>query len=77
LEVLKVQEEPDFIKVIRWPRAIPQYTIGHLDRISKIESLAEKLKIVVAGNIVGGVSVNDCIAQGKKVVEKVGRGLCH
>ncbi len=70
-EVLDIRGAPTFQQVVRWPRAIPQYTIGHLDRVDRIEEGASSLGLVVTGNALGGISINDCVAKGKKVADRV------
>lgn len=62
---LNITASPESIKVFRAKEAIPQYDVGHLERLAKIEqSLAEwsfsKVKLI--GSSYHGVSVNDCIA---------------
>jgi len=62
--------------VTRWPRAIPQYELGHLGRIA---TLAEAEKAVpglrFCANYRGGVSVGDCIASAHATVESLGAWL--
>jgi oxygen-dependent protoporphyrinogen oxidase len=59
-----VTAEPVFRRVIRWPRAIPQYHIGHLDRVARIESAAARHPgLFLAGNAYHGIAVNDCTEQ--------------
>ncbi len=72
---LQIDAVPSFSRVIRWPRAIPQYTIGHLKREERIAQGATEVGLVVAGNAIGGVSVNDCIANAERVVAKVAERL--
>ncbi len=72
---LSIEEIPSFTEVVRWPRAIPQYTIGHLNRETTIEEGSRRLGLVVAGNAIGGVSVNDCIKNAERVVRKVAERL--
>lgn len=52
---------PRVLQVVRWPRAIPQYTIGHVDRVAEIERECGKLGLRVLGNYLHGVSVGDCV----------------
>jgi oxygen-dependent protoporphyrinogen oxidase len=59
---LSLRGEPAFRLVRRWPRAIPQYELGHgrfVDRAREIERSLPGLRL--AGNYLGGVSVPDCI----------------
>ena len=62
--------------VTRWPRAIPQYELGHLGRIAKV---AEAEKAVpglrFCANYRGGVSVGDCIANAHATAESLGAWL--
>lgn len=52
---------PTFRAVVRWPAAIPQYVLGHLDRVRAAEAAARSLGgIHLAGNGLYGVSLADC-----------------
>ncbi|CDM35397.1 hypothetical protein DTO013E5_7895 [Penicillium roqueforti] len=47
--------------------AIPQYTVGHLDRMYKLSDTVRKdyqKRLILAGNWYNGVSVGDCVKQG-------------
>jgi oxygen-dependent protoporphyrinogen oxidase len=60
--ILRMAPRADFIKVRRWPRAIPQYTLGHLARIAKIEAAEREVPgLYFCANYRGGVSIGDCI----------------
>jgi len=51
--------EPIFQEVARWPRAIPQYEVGHLARIRRIRaSMADHAGLFLAGNYLDGVAFN-------------------
>lgn len=57
-----VRGEPLVRTIRRWPRAIPQYEVGHgrfLDLAREIEAALPGLRI--GGNFLHGVSVPDCI----------------
>jgi len=63
---------PRFKRVVRHARAIPQYTLGHLDRVAAIEhALVERSGLVVAGNALHGISVNACIEEAGPLAERV------
>jgi oxygen-dependent protoporphyrinogen oxidase len=60
--LLGLEGEPDFARVTRWPRAIPQYNLGHLERLERIDAaLTELPGLALAGNWRGGIAVGDCI----------------
>ncbi len=63
-----VTAEPAFVHIVRWPRAIPQYTLGHLERVKRIEELAsEHPGLFLGGNAYHGVAMNDCTEQAEKL----------
>ncbi|MHA7809188.1 MAG: protoporphyrinogen oxidase [Marinobacter adhaerens] len=63
--LLDIQARPVFTKVARWANAIPQYDVGHLTRIAKIDDIAERYKgLHLIGNWRDGISVGDCIDSG-------------
>lgn len=53
---------PVWVEVTRWPRAIPQYNLGHAERLRPLAD-AERAKpgLFVCGSYRGGVSIGDCI----------------
>ena len=51
-------------------KCIPQYIVGHQDRLNEIDSLISDLPISLIGASYRGVSVNDCIYNSKLAVEK-------
>jgi oxygen-dependent protoporphyrinogen oxidase len=61
-ELAGVTASPTFMEVIRWPRGIPQYNVGHMERVSAIdEALKRWPGLHLAGNAYRGVGINDCI----------------
>jgi len=59
--------EPEFVHVSRWRRAMAQYSVGHKDRIARINSrLATLPGLRLAGNAYDGIGVPDCIRLGRK-----------
>jgi oxygen-dependent protoporphyrinogen oxidase len=63
---------PSFVRIIRHKTGIPQYTIGHLDRLARIDgSLAAHPGLFLAGNAYRGVAINACIAEAPPLAERV------
>jgi oxygen-dependent protoporphyrinogen oxidase len=64
--------EPKAIAVHLWDKAIPQYEIGHLDRLAIVESELKKSHgLYVSANFIGGVSLGDCIKRGIEEAHKI------
>ena len=54
--------EPKAIAVHIWDKAIPQYEIGHLQRLATVETELQKAQgLYISANFIGGVALGDCI----------------
>lgn len=61
-ELAGVTASPSFTEVIRWTRGIPQYNVGHLERVAAIDAALKRLPgLHLTGNAYKGVGINDCI----------------
>jgi oxygen-dependent protoporphyrinogen oxidase len=57
-------------QVRRWPRGMPQYLLGHPERVARIEVTARKhAGLYLAGNAFHGVGLPDCIASGERAAD--------
>jgi oxygen-dependent protoporphyrinogen oxidase len=71
-KVLGRRVTPRFVRVLRHPTAIPQLTLGHLDRIQQLQTRADELGgLVLAGNYLSGVGMNDAAASGLVAAQRV------
>jgi oxygen-dependent protoporphyrinogen oxidase len=71
-----VRAEPVFRHIVRWDRAIPQYHLGHLERVAAIEARAAAHPgLFLTGNALHGVAMNDCTEQGAVVAGRVAQFL--
>ena len=71
-EIFGVQGPPELSLLVRYPRAMPQYLVGHLDRVSRIEQLVQLHSgLALAGNYLRGVGVPDSIASGESAAASV------
>lgn len=65
-----VTATPSFREVIRWPRGIPQYNVGHLERVSAIDAALQRWPgLHLTGNAYKGVGMNDCIRNGAQLAD--------
>jgi oxygen-dependent protoporphyrinogen oxidase len=70
--ILGAARRAEFVKVRRWPRAIPQYTLGHLARIAQIEEAERDVPgLFFCANYRGGVSIGDCIRSADATAARV------
>lgn len=70
--IMGVTETPVFARIHRWPRSMAQYTVGHGERVKRIEEQAAKLPgLHLAGNAYYGIGIPDCIRTGKQAAERI------
>jgi protoporphyrinogen/coproporphyrinogen III oxidase len=72
-KIMNITSQPDFSIVTRWKHSMPQYTVGHKQRLDHIK---EKMKaelpgIFLAGSSYEGLGLPDCIDQGELAVKNV------
>lgn len=71
-ELLAIQSPPRFCRVFRWRQAMPQYVVGHLERMQRIDRLMpDKGTLQLAGNGFAGVGIPQCVHQGERAAEKL------
>jgi len=71
-DILGISAPPIFHRIFRWPRSMPQYTLGHLDRLAVIEErLAAHSGLFVAGSAYRGIGIPDCIQSGEVAAERI------
>jgi oxygen-dependent protoporphyrinogen oxidase len=64
--------KPLFTRVFRWRLGMPQYTLGHLDRVKLIEDQSAQIAgLALAGGSYRGVGVPNCIESGEGAVSKI------
>jgi len=62
--------KPELVRIFRHERGIPQYTLGHLDRVAGLEAaLRFHAGLFLAGNSYSGVAINSCIAAAGPLTE--------
>jgi oxygen-dependent protoporphyrinogen oxidase len=69
-DILDIREEPEFVSICRHARAIPQYFVGHAQRLDRIDETLRKFpRLVLSGNAYRGVSLNDCVLNAQKTAQ--------
>ena len=59
-------------RVQRWGGALPQYAVGHLDKVDRIERAVEQVPgLAVAGAAYRGVGIAACVASGQQAATRV------
>jgi len=61
-QIMKIQSQPESIKYKFWEKAIPQYSIGYVEKEFAINTFEQRNRgIFLGGNYRGGISIGDCI----------------
>ncbi|MGD9765921.1 MAG: protoporphyrinogen oxidase [Candidatus Binatia bacterium] len=68
-ELLGVRQPAQLVRIARWHRSMPQYEMGHLDRVARIRARSAALGVHVAGSAFEGVGIPDCIRSGETQAE--------
>ena len=72
-KILGISQPPVFSNVQLWRRAIPQYQVGHAERISRLsELLGKHPHLHLAGNYLHGPALGACIEQALTVAGQAG-----
>jgi oxygen-dependent protoporphyrinogen oxidase len=67
-----VRGAPAEVRVSRWGGGLPQYTVGHRDRVSRIRAgVAAQPGLAVCGAAYDGVGIPACIASARLAAEQV------
>jgi oxygen-dependent protoporphyrinogen oxidase len=76
--ILSIHGTPVDADVARWPASMPQYHVGHVQRIAAIERrLRQWRHIEIAGNSYWGVGIPQCIHSGYEAAERLVRQLSN
>lgn len=74
--IMGIKEAPEFVRIFRHEKAIPQYTVGHAKRL---DALAEKSVaypgLFLTGNSYRGIGLNDCVAAAIRAADETIRFL--
>jgi len=70
--LLRIEKPPLFSVVEKWTDSMPQYTLGHIERIAALRAhLNDYPSLVLAGNYLDGAGIPDCIRSGEIAAEEM------
>lgn len=71
-QIIGLRGGPLFARVYKWKSAMAQYSVGHLDRLERIDHLRQQLPgLALAGNAYRGIGVPDCVRSGREAVKQL------
>ncbi len=77
-ELIGAHGEPELFRVLRWRNAMPQYHLGHVERVARIEAaISQHSGLALAGNAYRGVGIPQCIASGERAAEHLLNALAE
>ncbi|MBM4764178.1 protoporphyrinogen oxidase [Bacillus sp. B15-48] len=72
-KAMDITADPEFTVVSRWKESMPQYIVGHKQRVESVKtSLKSELPgVYIAGSSYEGIGIPDCIDQGEAAVTNI------
>lgn len=71
-EIMNLRAEPEFARIHRHEKAIPQYLRGHTARLQTVDEELKKFpRLILTGNAFRGVSLNDCVLNAYNTAKNV------
>lgn len=68
--------EPSFVEVVRHERALPQYTLGHAEKVAAVDAAEARVPgLYFAGNPYRGAGVHDLVRDGERLAARIARAL--
>ena len=75
-DLLGARDEPAVARVRQWPRGLPQYSLGHCERVAALHSSQNRRPgLFITGNYFSGPGIATCIAQASETASRVQRFL--
>ena len=71
-DILGIAGSPEITRIFRWEKGIPQYRLGHADRMKVIEDNLSRIGgLHITGNAYYGIGLNDCVRQSHQVAQEI------
>jgi oxygen-dependent protoporphyrinogen oxidase len=75
-KLLRIDSDPLFVETARWSQSMPQYEVGHLERVDTIERAVSQFRgLALAGNSYRGAGIPDCIRSGWNAADRLFRSV--
>ncbi|HUJ50553.1 MAG TPA: protoporphyrinogen oxidase [Bryobacteraceae bacterium] len=70
--LMGIEAVPVLRSIARWPNAMAQYTIGHQQRVERVEAILQTIPgLHLAGNAYRGIGIPDCVKTGKEAAQRI------
>ena len=70
--IMGLEAQPIFHNIARWPSSMAQYTVGHEQRVKRIEEIMQAIPgLYLAGNAFRGIGIPDCVRMGQEAATKI------
>jgi len=71
-QLLNLRGDPEVLGVIRHPRGIPQYPVGHAHTLARIDTALQRHRgLLLSGNSYRGIAMNACIKEAEAIVKRI------
>ena len=71
-DLLGIERPPLFSELTKWEQSMPQYHVGHLARVGRIQERVALLpNLTLAGNAYLGLGIPDCINSGETAADQL------
>jgi protoporphyrinogen/coproporphyrinogen III oxidase len=75
-EILNIDATPQLVRVFKWHKAMPQYGVGHLLRIARLEMHMQRFPgLHLIGNAYHGIGIPDCVRAGRAAADAIMRRM--
>jgi len=71
-DLLGIERPPLFSELTKWEHSMPQYRVGHLEKVQRIQERVALLpQMTLAGNAYSGLGIPDCIRSGEAAADQL------
>lgn len=61
-----IETAPEAVRISRWPNAFPQYEVGHIARVERVEEELQAAGVFPAGSAYRGIGIEACVKHGRQ-----------